>query len=209
VFEIMKTQLIRLVLLAALPVASSGMTPLHGQETPKPATPPTADDPRQLARPGAEHTTLARYAGTWELTVTMGSGAKAVRSTGMATNQMLVGGRFLQMNYAVNGAAGELAGQFTLGFDSRHQRYALVALDTFGNYFITSHGPRDAETGRLKLRGTDDDPAMKALGYTKEFLHVIEFKAPDEFVLEVWFVDTRTAARREFKFMDYTFRRPP
>jgi hypothetical protein len=48
---------------------------------------------------------------------------------------------------------------------------------------------------------------MKAMGYTKEFVHVVDFRTPDEFVIEVWFVDTRTAERREFKFMDYTFKR--
>lgn len=180
---------------------------LQAQDAPKPAGAPPASDPLQLSRPGPEHEALARYAGTWDLTVTLGSGARALRFTGTATNRMIVGGRFLQMDYSARGPAEATEGQFSLGFDARHHRFALVAMDSFGTYFVTSQGPRDPATGRLRLRGTDDDPVMKALGHAKEFVQVVDFKSQDELVVEVWFVDTRTAERREFKYMDYTFRR--
>jgi hypothetical protein len=48
---------------------------------------------------------------------------------------------------------------------------------------------------------------MKAMGHTKEFVHILDLRAPDEYAVEVWFVDTRTAERKEFKYMDYTFKR--
>lgn len=48
---------------------------------------------------------------------------------------------------------------------------------------------------------------MKAMGYTKEFVHVLDLRDADEYAIQVWFVDTRTPERREFKFMEYTFKR--
>jgi hypothetical protein len=171
------------------------------------AKPLSAEDQLKLTKPGLEHEALARYAGTWDVTVSMGSGASAIQYQGTAESRMTVGGRFLQVEYQAQGKEDETEGMFTVGFDSRHQRYTLIAMDSFGTYFVTSQGPRDAKSGKIRMSGTDDDPVMKALGHTKEFVHVLDLRGPEEFVVEVWFVDTRTAARQEFKYMDYTFRK--
>ncbi|WP_449069707.1 DUF1579 family protein [Prosthecobacter sp.] len=169
--------------------------------------PPTAEEQLKLTKPGAEHEELARHAGTWDVEVSMGGGAAAVKYQGTSENRMTVGGRFLQMEYQARGKAGSTEGMFTLGFDPRHQRHTLIAMDSFGAYFVTSEGLRDAKDGKIRMRGTDDDPVMKAMGHTKEFVHVLHLRSADEFAVEVWFVDTRTAARKEFKYMDYTFKR--
>ncbi|MDZ4781837.1 MAG: DUF1579 family protein [Planctomycetia bacterium] len=141
------------------------------------------------------------------MTVSMGSGASAIKYQGTAESRMTVGGRFLQVEYQAQGKADATEGMFTAGFDSRHQRHTLIAMDSFGTYFVTSQGQRDAKSGKIRMSGTDDDPVMKALGHTKEFVHVLDLRGPEEFVMEVWFVDTRTAARKDFKYMDYTFKR--
>jgi hypothetical protein len=171
------------------------------------ARPPSAGSQPKGAQPGPEHEKLARYAGGWTVEMKMGSGRAAMTYTGTAENRMVVGGRFLQMEYRVRGTAGEAEGIFSLGFDNRHQRHALIAMDSFGNYFVTSQGKADEKTGQLRLLGTDDDPMMKSMGYTKEFVHVVDWRGADEYAVEVWFVDTRTAARREFKAMEYVFKR--
>ena len=168
---------------------------------------PSAEDQLKQTKPGLEHEAFARYVGTWDLTVNMGSGASAIKYQGAADSRMTVGGRFLQVEYQAKGEADATEGLFTLGFDSRHQRHTLIAMDSFGTYFVTSQGQRDAKSGKIRMSGADDDPVMKALGYTKEFVHVLDLRGPEEFVIEVWFVDTRTAARKEFKYMDYTFKR--
>jgi hypothetical protein len=178
---------------------------LTGALTAQQSKPPSAEDQLKLTKPGPEHDALARYAGTWDVTVSMGSGASAMKYQGTAESRMKVGGRFLQVEYQAKGKADATEGMFTLGFDPRHQRHTLIAMDSFGNYFVTSQGQRDAKTGKIRMSGTDDDPVMKALGHTKEFVHVLDMSNPKEFVIEVWFVDTRTPARKEFKYMDYTF----
>jgi hypothetical protein len=168
---------------------------------------PSPEDLLKLTRPGAEHERLAGYAGEFDVAVKMGAGSGAAAYTGTAKNRMTVGGRFLQIEYQAKGPADNTEGIFIVGFDSRHQRYALVALDSFGTYFVTSQGKVDEKSGKPKLLGTDDDPQMKALGHSKEFAHVLDLRSADAFAVEVWFIDTRTPARREFKYMTYEFQR--
>lgn len=43
----------------------------------------------------------------------------------------------------------------------------------------------------------------------KGFVHILDLRSRDEYVIKVWFIDTRTVERREMKFMDYTFKRKP
>ena len=165
----------------------------------------TAERRSDPGKPGPEHEKLAAWAGTWAMTISMGTGQRALVYEGAATNRMTVGGRFLQVEYAAKGAPGALEGIFVLGFDPRHQNHTLIAMDSFGPYFVTSKGKRDEQSGKIKMFGTDDDPQMKAMGLTKEFVHLVEFPTADEFSIEVWFIDTRTPERKEMKFMTYRF----
>lgn len=162
---------------------------------------------RELANPGPEHEELEKYAGKWQVKVTMGNGEQAPASTGNGTSYMTLERRFLWIGYNVNGKAGRIKGNFTIGFDRRNERYSLIAMDTFGTYFVTSHGKKDEKTGKLKLYGKDDDPYMKSLGYDKEFVHVIDLQSDDEFTIEVHFIDTRTPERKEIKAMAFHFTR--
>jgi hypothetical protein len=174
---------------------------LLSAQAPEKKAPPSADEIRKMMAPGPEHEQLAKYAGTWDLVIKMGPQTMECTSE----NRMIVGGRFLEMDYASKDKKAE--GQFSLGFDRRHEHYTLTAMDNFGTYPVHSQGKRVGEAGKAKLYGKDDDPMMKAMGFTKEFVHVIDFKNPDEFSIEVWFIDTRTAERKEIKAMDYSFRR--
>jgi hypothetical protein len=162
---------------------------------------------RKSNAPGAEHEQLASYAGAWDVEIKMGGGDAAMVYRGTANSRVIAGRRFLQMEYQAKGKTDEIDGTFIVGFDSRHKRFTLVAMDSFGPYFVTSQGHRDEKSGKIRMLGADDDPMMKAMGFTKEFVHVLDLRSKDEYAVEVWFVDTRNAARREFKFMDYVFKR--
>jgi hypothetical protein len=98
---------------------------------------PSAEDQLKLTRPGLEHEALTRYTGTWDATVRMGSGASAIEYQGTAESRMKVGGRCLQVEYQAKGKADATEGMFTVGFDPRHQRHTLIAMDNFGTYFVT------------------------------------------------------------------------
>jgi hypothetical protein len=186
-----------------LGISSLEALAVFAQET-KPKVPPP-EEIAKLTGPGPEHQKLAEYVGDWNVVIKM----NGVTGEGTAHNRMTTGGRFLFVEYETKSKVGPIEGTFTLSYDTRHQRFALMATDNFGTYFVTAQGQRDPESGKLRLLGSDDDPTMKAKGFTKEFVHVVDFRKPDEFAIEVWFVDTRTAARREFKAMEYVFTRKP
>jgi hypothetical protein len=160
-----------------------------------------------LGGPGPEHEKLAAYAGDWDVKIDMGGGPAAMKYEGASESRMIVGKRFLQIEYQAKGSSGDLEGMFTIGFDGRHDHYALFAVDSFGTYFVSSKGKADEATGKIRMLGTDDDPMMKAMGFTKEFVHVLDLRGPDEFAIEIHFIDTRTPERREIKFMEYVFTR--
>jgi len=185
------------------------VTPALAQDAPQRPTPEQIAEYRELTRPGPEHDLMAKFAGSWNVTVT-GAGRSAP-SKGGGTSYMTLERRFLWIGYGARGRSGNFRGSFTLGFDRRNERFDLIAMDTDGTYFITSHGTQDPETGRIKLYGKDDDPYMKSLGFEKEFAHVIDFRDEDHFTSEVLYIDTRTPERKEMKGMELTFERkvPP
>ena len=57
-----------------------------------------------------------------------------------------------------------------------------------------------------QARAGREDPVAEYLAFLPEHPGA-DLRGPEEFVMEVWFVDTRTAARKDFKYMDYTFKR--
>jgi hypothetical protein len=188
----------------AFSLAASPLEAQVAQETTKPSS---GELQRKLRTPTPEHKQLASYAGAWDVEIKMGGGGGALLYRGAANNRVVAGSRFLQMEYQAKAKNDEIDGTFIVGFDSRHKRFTLVAMDSFGPYFVSSQGQRDEKSGKIRMLGTDDDPMMKAMGYTKEFVHVLDLRSENEYAIEIWFVDTRTAARREFKFMDYVFKR--
>jgi hypothetical protein len=188
----------------ALAVAVSKLPAQEAKDSSKSAP---AELQRKLRTPGPEHEQLASYAGAWNVEIKMGGGGAAIVYHGAANNRMIAGRRFLQIEYQAMGKTDEIDGTIIVGFDSRHKRFTLVAMDSFGPYFVTSQGQRNEKSNKIRMAGTDDDPMMKAMGFTKEFVHVLDLRSKDEYAVEIWFVDTRNAARREFKFMDYVFKR--
>jgi hypothetical protein len=195
--------------LAALPLLAIGQEAKPKTQLPKaPKTaPPTAEEIARLTAPGPEHEKLAKLVGQWDVSVVMGARAAAPKSQGEATIRTTTGGRFLFIEFAAKGQAGPVEGTFTIGYDTRHEHFTLIATDNYGVYFVTSQGKRDDKTGKLRLYGSDDDPMMKAMGLTKEFVHAIDIRDENQLWIEIFFIDTRTERRAELEAMEYVFMR--
>jgi hypothetical protein len=198
-------KLLASVMVAFLFLSLSALASAQGAKSP--AKQPSFEEQLKRTRPGPEHEQLASYAGAWDIEVKLGGGPAALVYQGTADCRMIVGGRFLQIEYRGQGKAGNTEGTFIVGFDSRHKRYAIVAIDNFGTYFVTSQGRRDESTRKIKMLGTDDDPMMKKMGFTKEFAHVLDLRTPEDFSIEVLMIDTRTEERKEMKYIEYLFHR--
>lgn len=176
----------------------------HVASAPKRPSPEQMRKLLEQTRPGPEHELLAKFAGKWKLTI---KSARGAQSTGRANSYMTLENRFLWIGYGTDKKTRAFKGSFQIGFDRRHGRFTLIAMDNSGTYFVTSQGKADPKTGRIKLNGKDDDPYMKSLGFTKEFAHVLDLSNPDRFTITVLFIDTRTPARTESRGMELIFER--
>jgi hypothetical protein len=83
----------------------------------------------EAGAPGKEHARLASLAGTWKSTVTYVMGGKSNVGHADMKADMIMGGRFLRMDYlsTVNGQPLEVLEYF--GFDNTTKRYREVLFD--------------------------------------------------------------------------------
>jgi len=112
-------------------------------------TQPTPEQMAQMLeemRPTTEHQELAKLAGRWNQEVTWSMGGPPVKATGIVTNRMILGGRFLVSEGTSNNPIG--FGDTTIelmtiyGFDRRTRDYTIVGYDSFGTYYVTAAGKK-------------------------------------------------------------------
>jgi hypothetical protein len=149
--------------------------------------------------PGPEHEVLAGLVGSWEVGL---EGTVA----GSATGRHRLDGRFYEIELRVDRGPVRHA-IYTFGFDRRHGHYTVIAMDASGTYWVAASGAREGD--RIRMEGTDDDPYMRSLGFTKEFVIELHVPADDRVAIETRFIDTRTDARTEMPFLRFDLVRRP
>jgi len=197
------TRLLSFVLLAALVVTAA---PVLAQDCDEP-TPAQMMEGQQktmaLMAPGAEHELLTRLAGEWSATVNMYMpGMDAMSSPMTSTNEMILGGRFLQSK-STGSMMGMPVDSITLfGYDRRHDHYTMVGFDTMGTYYITASGTYDEATNTLTLNGTDDDPVM---GIVQDYTFDVVFHDDGSVDFGLTFNCPTMGTGAPYRLMDYTW----
>lgn len=144
-----------------------------------------------LGFPGPEHDELLTLVGAWEVSI-----AGEPAGSGMVVPRL--GRRFIELELSLD--AGPFRNAiYTLGFDSRHEEYTVIAMDDSGTYWVTGRGARDANT--VPMYGQDEDPVMRSMGLDKEYVIELRLHSSDRFDLETRLIDTRTPERREIPFL--------
>jgi hypothetical protein len=159
--------------------------------------------PEELGQAGA---VFAGYVGSWDVTVKQpGDDGELVDvGSGSAVARARLGGRFLEIETML--AEGPLEHLlYVLGFDTRHRRYTILAMDNSGTYWVTAAADSTVAPPHIVMYGTDDDPRMTAMGFEKAFAFVWHLASLDRFWLETRWIDTRTEAREEIVFMALEF----
>lgn len=130
-------------------ITLSGVTRAQ-DPTPSPVAPATG--------PVLAHRHLLLFAGEWEkqVSVEASPGTDPVTATGTMTNDLILGGRFLQMRQTTGVEA-----LVILGFDDRVGKYTLHAIGSNGNFAVDARGEFREEDKSLILDGVDVDPAMR------------------------------------------------
>ena len=147
--------------------------------------------------PGPEHAPLLALVGSWDVSL-------EARAVGAASAATQLGDRFLAVELRLSDGPIRHA-IYTFGSDRRHDDYTVIAMDDSGTYAVSARGTRQGD--EIAMYGTDDDPVITSLGFTKEFVIALRLLGPDEVEIETRFVDTRTAARTEQIFVTFELSR--
>lgn len=196
------------LLVTALACVGAALVPVvHGQEAAEPAKPAErektpAEIMMEQSRPGPEHRRLAELAGAW--TVEKRSMGRPQAAEGTATVTSLLGNRFFDVDVRLGADAAAQQLRFTLGFDRRHGEHTITLIDTAGTYAVTARG--NAQDGRIRMVGSDDDPYMRSLGLEEAFVFDL-LTGDDGFEIVLHFVDTRKEDRPLMEATRYVFRR--
>lgn len=108
--------------------------------------------------PVSAHAALALFTGDWdkEITVDASPATAPVTATGTMVNELILGGRFLQMRQ-ISGVEGLVL----LGFDDRVGKYTLHAIGSNGNFAVNAQGEFREEDKSLVFDGVDVDPVQR------------------------------------------------
>lgn len=139
----------------------------------------------EAATPGAEHATLADWAGTYACTTRMRMDVDSdwFEYAATETIQPMMGGRFIHL--IVKGDPSPMMpegfeGAGILGYNNTEQRYEHTWVDTMGTMMLFMSGTADAD-GNITLEGSYTCP------YMKETLHQrwIMKPTPEGFIMEI------------------------
>ena len=140
-----------------------------------------------LAEPSTEHEFLERLVGTWNAKnrFWMEPDAPPIESTGVSTNEMILGGRFLESEYS-----GSMMGQpfhgFALeGYDVYQEKHTGLWIDSMGTLTMISEGNCDKSGKVLTMIAETRDPMT---GLTMKTKGVTTFRSEDEYTYEMWYV---------------------
>lgn len=152
------------------------------------------------ASPGETHKMLAKSAGNWTATVTMwmAPGAQPTTSTATATNEMIMGGRYLKSVNRGNMMGMAFEGEGITGYDNMKKQFVNSWIDNMGTGIMSMTGTWDAATKSITYTGSMIDPAT---GKDTQVKEVWRFTDDDHQVLEMFYpVDGKDFKAMEIKY---------
>ena len=111
----------------------------------------------KYASPAEEHDFLTKLAGTWNVAVKMwmDPNGEPQESTGTATNEMIMDGRFLLSRFEGQTPWGEFSGLAVDGFNRIDNRYQGIWLDSMGTLMMVFDGEADGKVRTMTSRYTN------------------------------------------------------
>jgi len=153
--------------------------------------------------PGVEHRLLESMAGTWDADATMvlEQGSQPVQSSAVSENAMIMGGRYLQFHFTVNGANELFHGMGLLGYDRVSKCYQNFWIDDSNTRMAyIGRGQFDEAKQELTLLATIEQPD----GGRVELREVYTYLTPNHFVLEMF----HDHGEGEYRSMHIDYTRP-
>jgi hypothetical protein len=115
---------------------------------------------KKLATPGEPHKLLANRAGSWSIKSRhwMEPDEPPVTFTGFCERKMILGGRYLQEEFAGEMMGNPFTGIGAIGYDNHSKKYVATWMDTMstGIYFFVGTASPDGKT--ISMESRFDDP---------------------------------------------------
>jgi hypothetical protein len=158
---------------------------------------------QQVATPAEGHKKLEPMAGEWTVKATMHEtpDQPPTVSNGTATNEWVLGGRFLKQTFhgEFNGMPFEGVG-FT-GYDNYKKKYIGVWMDSMGTMMMTLVGSVDASGKVFTMTSEVDDFMTGKAMKTREVTRIVD---ANHHTFEMYGPDPKG---KEFKMMEMTYTR--
>ena len=106
------------------------------------------------ATPRDQHRFLEQMQGKWKTSSVV---METEPQFGFSDNTMILGGRFLEMNYGGAFLGLKLEGKVTLGYDNYKNKFTVVYIDNLNTSIRTAEGLLDHTGAVLTLWGTMDE----------------------------------------------------
>ena len=137
----------------------------------------------EAATPGKAHELLKPLAGTFDVTAEFDSPQGTIKSTGKATSEWVLDGRFIKQDFA-----GDMMGQpFTgigyTGYDNSTRKYQATWMDSMSTAIFYMEGEMDTAGKTLTMTGEGFDPAA---GKMVKHQHVYRLDNKDAIVFEMF-----------------------
>jgi hypothetical protein len=156
----------------------------------------------KLATPGAPHKLLAGMAGIWHTRTKswMEPGQPPMESTGTCEQKTLLGGRYLQQEFAGNMMGAPFNGIGVTGFDNHKKRYVSTWMDSMSTGIFYFEGPAGADGRSFTQQCLYDDPVKGPVKWRS----VTKIVDDDTHLFEMYITDK---SDKEQKMMEITYTR--
>lgn len=114
----------------------------------------------KLGMPGPEHEYLKALEGKWDAVVKMRMGPDAPwdESKGVMTNKMIMGGRWLQMDFNGMSMGQPFNGTGYMGYDNVMKKYVATWMDSQMTGMMVTYGAADSAHRSFTMEGEMPDP---------------------------------------------------
>lgn len=179
VMEIFGMQRIRTSLLIVMAALA-----FHGRTVAQ-QNPVDMDAVMAAAKPGPQHELLKQFTGRWnqKIEFSMMPETPSVEGTGNVTNEMILGGRFLQSKGLIDAMGIKGNALQIIGYDNRRETFFMFSIDEMGTYAVNAEGTYDAALKTFTFHGAEDDGTMKM-----DFRILMRIVSPTEYISEIYFM---------------------
>lgn len=137
----------------------------------------------EAAKPGKFHELLKPYAGKWEVSAVFGGPEGEMTSRGKATNEWVLGERFLKQDFSGDMMGQQFTGIGYTGYDNTSRQYQSVWMDSMSSAMFVIEGEASEDGKTISMTGQAADPMT---GDMKNFRHVMKLVSNDQYIYEMY-----------------------